>query len=149
MARAKVFKRRGKVLSRSGLERSIRSGLDRDGVPYEYEPEAFKFPLPEPGHFCRQCKATDICRHTKYTPDFRLYGSSKKPVYIEGKGRFTGSNRRRMLAFKAEYPNVDLRLVFQRDNTLSKTSKTKYSQWCKDNGFPYHVGPEVPKDWLR
>lgn len=145
MPRSKPVKRKGAIISRSGLERSIRQGLDKAKVPYEYEAKTFSFPLPENGYTCGTCASNKITKRVRYTPDFRLSES----LYVEAKGRFSGSNRRRLLAFKAAYPDIDLRLVFQRDNALSKSSKTRYSEWAKDNGFTYHVGPEIPKGWLR
>lgn len=149
LRRGKVTKSGGKVTSRSGLERTIRAGLERDKVPYEYESERFKFPLSQPGHRCQGCGSTDVVRTSTYLPDFVLYPKSPSPVFVEAKGRFTGTNRRRLLAFRGALPGIDLRLVFQRDNYLYKSSKVRYSEWARDHGFPYHVGNEVPKKWLR
>lgn len=148
MARSKVVRRGGKVYSRSGLERSIMAGLDRDGVPYEYEKATFRIGLHVTGHSCERCGHKGIIQYTRYTPDFRPYPGTKG-FYVEAKGRFTGRDRRKALAMKTDWPAEEVRYVFMRDNKLSKNSKTKYSDWCKDNGFKYHVGNEIPKGWLR
>lgn len=145
MARSKVTKTGGRVVSRSGLERSIRAGLDQDGVSYEYEPTTFTYTVPETGYLCQKCGQNAIVKKVRYTPDFYV----GKRFYVEAKGRFTGTNRRRLLAFRDSQPGIDIRLVFQRDNTLSKSSQTKYSQWAKANGFKYHVGSAIPKAWLK
>lgn len=93
-----------------------------------------------------------------YIPDFKITKSKKVTgwgdyLFLEVKGYFPSSDRTKMLAVKKTYPYVDLRIIFQRDNFLSKKSKTKYSDWAKKNGFPYHVIGNskilVPKDWLQ
>lgn len=78
-----------------------------------------------------------------YTPDFSL----KKAQLIETKGRFTSNDRRKHLAIKAQHPDLDIRFVFMRNNTLSKVSKTKYSDWCDKHNFKWAIG-SVPKEWL-
>lgn len=145
MARGKIGKAHGKVAYRSGLERSIRAGLDDSAIGYEYEPVTFAYTVPETGYLCQKCGQTAIVKKVKYTPDFYI----GKRFYVEAKGRFTGVNRRRLLAWRASQPGIDIRLVFQRDNTLSKSSKTKYSEWAKANKFQYHVGSTIPAAWLR
>jgi hypothetical protein len=35
-----------------------------------------------------------------------------------------------------------------RDNKLSKSSKTRYSEWCEKSGIPYAVG-WFKKEWLK
>ena len=60
-------------------------------------------------------------------PDFFLPNG----VIIEAKGFFKPSDRRKMLAVKEAHPELDIRFVFMRDNTLSKSSKTTYSMWAE------------------
>ena len=47
-------------------------------------------------------------------------------------------------------PDIDIRLLFMRDNYISKKSKTKYSDFCKKRNIKYHVSVmgEIPKEWL-
>ena len=50
-----------------------------------------------------------------------------------------------MLAVKEQNPELDIRFVFQRNNTLSKNSKTTYGAWCEKHGFPYCIFPNIPR----
>lgn len=49
-----------------------------------------------------------------------------------------------------QHPDLDIRLLFMRDNPIYKGSKTKYSTWCKERGIKFHVSAngEVPDEWL-
>ena len=86
-------------------------------------------------------------RGTRYTPDFFF------PNYIvEAKGRFTGNDRKRVLAlletFAVDFEKRKFVMLFMRNNKLSKTSKTYYSEWCDQHGIPWRVG-EFAKEWLK
>lgn len=112
----------------------------------QYEPKQFKFPISDPGYRCRMCASREVERTTSYTPDFLLPNGT----WIESKGRLTGSNRRRLVAWKAHFPNETLRLVLMADNWLSKGAKSRYSDWCKKAGFEYCVGySKIPKEWFK
>lgn len=80
-----------------------------------------------------------------YIPDFSV-GPSGDPLRIifEAKGRFTSFDRSKMLAVKAAHPDRDIRMVFMRDNFLYKGSKTRYTEWARNNGFKATVFPELP-----
>lgn len=85
----------------------------------------------------------------RYSPDFKKGigepdGYRDGTVFIEAKGRFTGTDRRKMLAVKAQHPRADIRLVFMRDNPLYKGAKSKYSDWCKKHNFPFSIFPRLP-----
>ena len=82
---------------------------------------------------------------SKYTPDFFLQSG----VIIECKGFFKPSDRRKMLAVKNQHPELDIRFVFQRNNTLSKQSKTTYGDWCDKHGFLWCIYPDIPPSWLQ
>ena len=112
---------------RSGLEERLGNHLDKVGCAYLYEAEKF-----------------DYVTKSKYTPDFFLPNG----VIIEAKGFFKPSDRRKMLAVKEAHPELDIRLVFMRDNTLSKSSKTTYTMWAEKHGFPSCIFPHIPPDWL-
>ena len=112
---------------RSGLEERFSKYLDKHAVPYLFEAERFSY-----------------VTESKYTPDFFFPNG----VIIECKGFFKPSDRRKMLAVKAQHPDLDIRLVFQRNNTLSKQSKTTYGAWADKHGFKWCVFPDVPQDWL-
>ena len=85
----------------------------------------------------------------QYTPDFIIHYMDGRKVYIESKGFFPYNERAKMIAVKAQHPDLDIRLVFYRDNPgqLGRGSKTKPSEWATKNGFPFAVG-EVPKEWF-
>ncbi len=112
----------------------------------KYEAKKFRFPVSCPTYRCRMCASKDVVRMTSYSPDFLLPNGT----FIEAKGHFTGGNRRNLVAWKAHFPNEVLRIVFQADNTLSKTSETRYSEWAQKNGFEYCIGfRNIPKEWLK
>ena len=113
---------------RSGLEERLAKYLDKENVPYLYEVEKFSY-----------------VTESKYTPDFFLPNG----VIIEAKGFFKPSDRRKMLAVQKAHPHLDIRFVFQRDNTLSKNSKTTYGGWCDKHGFPFCIFPDIPPSWLN
>lgn len=113
---------------RSRFEESFAADLKRRGLAYQYEQDHFDYTI----------AAT-------YTPDFRLDGCD---WYLETKGIFDAPDRRKLLAVRRDNPGIDIRLVFQRaKNTISKTSKTTYGQWCDKHGFKW-AEKFVPKEWL-
>ena len=113
---------------RSGLEKQVADLLKQLKVEYEYESEYFPY----------------VIEH-KYIPDFRV-----GDVYLETKGYFKPSDRRKMLAVKRCNPDLDIRLVFQAPhNKISKRSKTTYSMWAEKNGFPWCAYYAIPISWLR
>ena len=112
---------------RSGLEDRISKLLDKKNVPFLYEVQKF-----------------DYVTESKYTPDFFLPNG----VIIEAKGFFKPSDRRKMLAVKKQNPELDIRFVFQRNNTLTRTSKTTYGAWAEKHGFEWCLYPDIPESWL-
>ena len=113
---------------RSGLEERFGKLLDKQGVPFLYEVEKFAY-----------------VTESKYTPDFFLPNG----VIIEAKGFFKPSDRRKMLAVKQQHPELDIRFVFQRNNTISKNSKTTYGDWADKYNFPWCIFPDVPTHWYE
>ena len=115
---------------RSGLEEDIDNSLKNVGVDGQYEQHKIKYIEP----------ATE----RKYTPDFRLPSG----VFVETKGRFVAADRKKHLLIKDQYPNIDIRFVFQNaNNKLSKKSKTTYADWCNKHGFVF-AEKQIPKEWL-
>lgn len=128
----KVTKRQAARLKgyRSGLEECIDKSLKDRGIDGEYERHKIKYIAP----------ATE----RKYTPDFRLPNG----IFIETKGRFVAADRKKHLLIKQQYPDLDIRFLFQNSNNkLTKRSKTTYAQWCEKHGFIY-AEKEIPKEWL-
>lgn len=105
---------------------------NKSKIPLEYEPFHVKFV---------------ITQHAKYTPDFVVKRNGKKaaPVIYETKGWFRPSDRKKMLAVKECNPGIDITLVFQADNKLTKISKSRYSDWCRKHGFNYCIGTDLSR----
>lgn len=133
MGRQKWKQDHNGVTLRSGLEKRVATFLDKEKMGYEYELTKIKFEEP--------------ATLRTYTPDFKLDNG----IIIECKGRFTPADRRKMALVIEQYPDLDIRMVFQRDNTLSKASKTTYSAWCASRGIVCHVTEDgsIPKEWLK
>lgn len=137
-------KRKAQRPWRSKFEEMLGRVLDGVGVAYGYETETFKIIMPAVGHRCAKCGSKLIERPTRYTPDFFL----PRGRVVEAKGRFTGRDRKKALAFMAQYPKRPFALLFMRDNKLSKKSETYYSDWCEANSVPYSIGTFKP-EWLK
>lgn len=70
----------------------------------------------------------------RYTPDFKLGDS----IYLETKGFFKASDRRKMLEVKKQHPHLKIILFFQNSKVrLGKRSKTTYGDWCDKNGIEW------------
>ena len=79
-----------------------------------------------------------------YKPDFVLNNG----IIIEAKGWLRPSDRTKHLLIKEQYPDLDIRFLFQNaNNLLRKGSKTRYSDWCEKHGFLY-AHKEIPNQWL-
>ena len=111
---------------RSTLEERVSKFFDKKNVPYIYEARSFQYVLT-----------------SKYTPDF-LIGD----VIYEVKGFFKPSERRKHLAIKNQHPDLDIRFIFQRNNTLTKKSKSTYGDWCDKHGFLWCIHPNIPDSWI-
>lgn len=54
-----------------------------------------------------------------------------------------------MLNVKRDNPTLKLALLFQRNNTLTKASKTTYTMWAEKYGFPSAIGIVIPDEWIK
>ena len=109
-------------------------------VPFEYEAESFPWDDVSPNARCPDCGLAAV-QTRSYTPDFFLSNG----VIIEAKGRFTPHDRRIALAMRDR--GVDVKLMFQFNNKLSRNSKTRYSDWCTKNDIDFAVR-RLPPEWL-
>lgn len=108
------------VTFKSKFEAELARTFDEQGVVWEYEPDSFKFQPPP----------------ATYTPDFKLTNPDGTITYIEAKGYFDATDRTKMKCMKAQYPELDLRLLFQTaGKKLSGNSKTTYAGWADAHGF--------------
>ena len=129
---SKSVMRRGMVMGyRSGLEKSVGEQLASTGLKMgkDWEFECERIPY--------------VGKHHTYPPDFKIGN-----VYIETKGRFLPKDRSKHLLLKEQYPDMDLRFVFNNPQAkLNKGSKTTYAEWCIKHGFSYAKGV-IPDSWL-
>lgn len=128
----KVKRKKKTPKVRSKFEGKVAAFLEEHDVDYDYEPVRLSFVVPE----------TDRV----YVPDFLLPSG----IYVEAKGLFDRESRKKMLLVTQQHPKLDIRMLFMRDNTISKKSKTKYSTWCKENGIRYAISKDghIPEEWL-
>ena len=113
---------------RSKLEENIANLLEGLGVSFQYESEKLGYTIEH-----------------HYTPDFVL----PNYTYLETKGYWDASDRRKILAVKKANPEIDLRMVFQSPyNTISKKSKTTYAKWCEKHDIPWTAYHNIPLEWL-
>jgi hypothetical protein len=134
MARSKWKKsHRGQTL-RSGFEVKVAQHLDKKKVDYDYETLKLSYEVPASTH--------------TYKPDFRLLDNG---IIVEAKGRFSPADRRKMALVIEQHPDKDIRLLFMLNNTLSKVSKTTYTDWCDKRGIICAVSKtgEIPESWLK
>ena len=114
----------------SGIELAVQTHLKSLGIEAEYEP--FKIPYHQPRAF-------------KYTPDFVLPNG----IIIETKGYFDSDDRVKHLLIQSQYPDLDIRFVFDRpQNKLNKNSTTTYAVWCDKHSFKW-AGKLIPVEWIK
>ena len=71
-------------------------------------------------------------------------------MYIETKGRWTATDRKKMKHVLKSNPNIDLRIVFQSPNQkISKGSKTTDEAYAIKMGIPYVAKKEIPVEWME
>lgn len=122
-----------KTSFRSGAELRFASYLKEKRVRFKYEEDSIAYVISETRH---------------YKPDFKLIKDNGDPMYIEVKGFFSPSDRKKMLLVKESNPNLDVRMLFLSDNKINKRSKTRYSEWCNKHNLPFHIGMNLPKAWV-
>lgn len=86
--------------------------------------------------------------HRNYVPDFVLTFPDGHERIIEIKGYLRPEDRQKMRFVKQQHPDMDVRMVFAKDNKMNKHSKTTYSMWAKKLGIPYSIGT-IPSGWLQ
>lgn len=83
-----------------------------------------------------------------YLPDFIIEFPSGHKRYIEAKGWLRKEDIKKMLAVRRQYPDYDIRILFQKDSKLNKNSRTTYTQWATKNDFDCAVG-RIPEHWFH
>ena len=128
---------------RSGFEANIAKDLKARRIKFEYETIKIPYYLRKRGR-CKFCSSSVVFIHKTYTPDFTI-GS----IIVEAKGRFTSVDRTKMAQVVKENPSLDIRMLFMRDQWITKRKKKRYSDWCNDHGIKFAFGTSLPKDWLK
>jgi len=129
---------------RSKLEERVCRDLNERRIKYSYEPYQIKYTSEvKPAH-CANCGHKVVLKERNYTPDVVLANG----IVIEIKGKFTGEMRSKMLAIRNCNPHLDIRMLFQSDNWMTRKKAMRYSDWCERHGFIYHVGDKVPSSWV-
>ena len=120
---------------RSGLEDNVNDRLKEQNKSFSYESEKISYIQPQTKH--------------NYTPDFVLNKIDGNKMYIETKGRWVKTDRLKFDLIFQQYPNIDIRFVFQNPNAkLYKGSKTTYAQYCDKKEW-YWAKKEIPEEWLN
>jgi len=112
---------------RSGLELHIARDLDKSTKEYLYEQEKFPYTV-----------------ERTYLADFVLPNG----IVIEAKGWFKSADQRKMRNLKEQYPDRDIRFVFQRLESKVQGSTMTCRKWCERYGFLYAEG-YIPKEWIN
>jgi hypothetical protein len=129
---------------RSRYEANIAKGLKSKGIKFEYETVKINYYLKKRGK-CQNCdNVKSIFVHKTYTPDF-IMGS----MIVEAKGRFTSVDRTKMAQVVKENPNLDIRMLFMRDQWCNKSKSKKYSDWCNAHNIKFAFGISLPTEWLK
>lgn len=125
--------RRGGPKYKSGFEKKGAAYLEEHNVPFEYETLKIPYLVPE--------------KKRTYNPDFTLPNG----IILEYKGKLDRLVREKMALVIEQNPHLDIRFLFMRDNKISKTSKTRYSDWCIKRGIKYAVSEEghIPDAWME
>ena len=125
----------------SGLERENGIRLEKAGVEFWFEsgPCVIDYVKRIRKAGCNDCGSTDVVSHHTYRCDFAFTSKSGKLIHVECKGHplaWKGETRNKHQDIKKQYPEMDLRFVFNNKNAkISRTSKTTNAQWCKRQGF--------------
>ena len=92
-----------------------------------------------------------------YKPDIFFVSKSGKLIIVETKGEWNAADRTKHLFIKQQYPDLDIRFVFERSsNRISKRSNTTYADICNGLGRGPFKGVQwqfadgtIPREWLN
>ena len=116
---------------KSNSEYEAAQQLHKLKIAFEYEKDTLPY---------------EWCEEKKYTPDFCLPNG----VVLEVKGRFMAEDRKKHLFIKSQYPDIDIRFVFDNPSRqLYKGGKMTYADWCNKYGYTFcKLSAGIPKEWL-
>ena len=103
---------------RSKLELKFEDILLENKVEYDYEITVIPYTVPESKH--------------KYTVDWTLLNGT----LVETKGYLSDhQERNKYVLLKQQYPDLDLRFVFDNPNKLCGGTKYSHAKWADKHGF--------------
>lgn len=108
---------------KSKFEQRFYDELQKRNLDFSYEPDTLEYTL-----------------ELRYKPDWKV----RDGLYIETKGKFDYTERRKILSVLQHNPNAEVRMVFMRNQKLGKGSKMTYGEWCDKHGIKWSVFPELP-----
>lgn len=111
---------------KSGFERTVDANLRSRGVKFTYETLELPYTL-----------------HGVYHPDFILSNG----VIVEVKGFLDRESKRKMIAIRKQYPDLDLRFLFSEGAKKVPGTKQTHAQWASRTGYPW-AEEVIPEDWL-
>lgn len=104
---------------RSKLEIKFEEILKTNNAEYDYEVTKIPYSVPESQHV--------------YTVDFTIKG-----LLIEVKGYLSDhQERNKYVLLKQQYPELDLRFVFDNPNKLCGGTKYTHAKWADKQGFTW------------
>ena len=104
--------------------------------------DTLSYTVPVRDATCNSCGETKVSKHRTYTPDLFQNGADagRQPgsYFIEIKGYLRAAQRSLLRAFCKARPDIDLRIIYQRDFPINK--KLSVTQWtAKYLKIPYAV----------
>lgn len=144
------------VVWASRFEYEVYDGLRRAGlnVRKTTEQDSIRYTHVVRQGACTVCGSDKVVTNRSYTPDLFVSSGSATDAdnaggyYIEAKGYLRGPQRSLLRSVRKERPDVDLRLVVQRDYKVGKSTlvgwatkylKVKTHVWTKEG--------KLPNDW--
>jgi hypothetical protein len=125
--------KRKKIQSRSGYERKVLDNLDKNNIKYYYEEIKLKYIIEK-----------------SYVPDILIIRKDGTELFVECKGYWSGDDRLKMRIIKNTYPDMDIRILFQRaSEKINKKSKVTYGEYATKIGFIWAEGIKIPEEWLN
>lgn len=127
---------------RSEYERRQALRLIEAGAYFQYEWQHLSYLDKVVNGECLNCGSESVNQRREYTPDFYF---PETKIFVETKGKFDAPNRTKMKQI-CQQSGWDIRMVFMRDNWLTKRRKMNYSRWCTINEIEFAVG-DIPLEW--
>ena len=143
MRRPREFPFEGEIY-KSKYELQQASRLVGEGILFEYEKHEIKFLSEIRNAECLACGSTSVGKHRIYTPDFYLIETD---IFVETKGKFDAPTRTKMREVCAQ-SSKDIRMVFMRNNWLTRKHKMTYGRWCDLHDIQWAVG-DIPLSWCK